>query len=290
MMPPRDQPFQRSSPKTTEPHPLDVPMPREMLETGGPPAVAPLKPGEADEIAPLDRGEDLELSEPPQFSIKKALLAMSGASIWLAAMQSDKLRGPCSIVSLIAICYLSGTILHFVETRIKQFAAAGVWPICSGLLAAGCGSVGALCYGTLLSESFTYSFGFSARYVVAMLCALLTALALTSVAVVVVMLLMVITLIESFRRRYRDLPMLLGTHVVDAALGSFIFLASFLALETLRQDFVSSNAGDWVMAFVGGFMGLIFGSAGVNTHFQLLDDARATAKRIEAQRRFKFSR
>lgn len=275
-----------------EPHPLDAPaLPREPIESREPLELnRPLEPIDPDDLPPLERGEDLELSEPPQFSIKKLLVAVTVASVWLAMMQNRLLHGPCSIVSLVVFCYFSGMLIRFVETRIKQFAAAGVWPICSGLLAAGFGSVGSLCYGLLLGESFTYSFSFSADYVVAMLGALLTALVLTSVAVVVVTLLTVITLIELFRRRFRDLPMLLGTHVVDAALGSFIFLASFLALETLRQDFVSSNAGDWVMAFVGGFMGLIFGSAGVNTHFQLLDDARATAKRIEAQRRFKFSR
>jgi hypothetical protein len=149
-------------------------------------------------------------------------------------------------------------------------------PAWSGLLAAGVGSTGAFLYGAFLVESFTYSFD-SDRFAGALIAAAFTSLLLAAVAWVVVSLLGVMMVVDLFRRRWQDLPKVLGMHCLDAALGVALFAIYVAMTRMMLRRFDPSDFLNWGVAIGGAMTGLVFGSAAVNGHFELLDTARAKA-------------
>lgn len=218
------------------------------------------------------RGKSDAESKPAQFTLRHAMVATTIVAIWCAAMRSEWFQFCGWLVPLIVLARSCGPTTRFVYRHVHRFASHGRSPAWSGLLAASLGSFATFVYmacvaGAASMDSYDRSLiaTLAISIVVFITCFLALVLFVTSSFIFVV---------ETFGRRWRDVPHAILCHALDAAVGGVVFSVSGLpvAWVTLGSSFNFSFAP--LMSLPGAIAGLIIGGHAVNEHLDFLDTAR----------------
>jgi hypothetical protein len=207
----------------------------------------------------------------PQFALRDAMLWLSVAAVWFAAIRSEWFRFGGWFIPLILFARYFVPTIRFVYRIVQRFASHGRSPLWSGLLAAAIGSFGAFVYLSCLVGIATDS-TFERSNAMIMF-SLVIQFIMTALAVVAVITKSCMFVGQSFGRRMRDIPDIVVCHAADGATGGIMFLIScFLVASTSRVRF--ELATNPILLVVGVFIGLLTSGNAVNAHFDFLDTTR----------------
>lgn len=206
-----------------------------------------------------------------QFTLRDAMLWLSVAAVWFAAIRSEWFRFGGWFIPLILFARYCIPAIRFVYRTVQRFASHGLSPLWSGLLAAAVGSFGAFVYlSCLLGIGTDSTFERSSPLI---MFSIVIQFIMTALAVVAVITNSCMFVGQSFGRRMRDIPDIVVCHAADGATGGIVFLIScFLVASTsgVRIELAAKP----ILLVVGFFIGLITGGHAVNAHFDFLDTTR----------------